>query len=197
MQEDLAQNQAPQSTMPIGTPRGLYATAIFSIATCGIYDVFWAFSHFKRLSIPGKGWPGQALYSAFIPISMFKLLKTFERHASEAGHAANFFAIICAALYLISTIMSVIADAEPLVELGFVYIKAIILVFVQHKINRLNIAIAPNNALPPYGFAQKFLLGLLTLWACIFLIGRTSAQFHWVDQLETKINHHAQPPKRW
>lgn len=61
MQEDLAQNQAPQSTMPIGTPRGLYATAIFSIATCGIYDVFWAFSHFKRLSIPGKGWPGQAL----------------------------------------------------------------------------------------------------------------------------------------
>jgi hypothetical protein len=137
----------------IGFPQPLLAYYLLSFFSIGIYSIFWAFMHFRKLFEETSKHPilKALLYAFFLPISLAELLGVYERIAIRAGDSLRIPKFPIAFLFFLNHVVTVFAGKSMI---GFkipeetVFITAIIsmllLGVVQREVNRLNRTFCPD-----------------------------------------------------
>lgn len=68
----------------IGYPITLTKFVIFNVLSLGIFEIVWAFKHFRALKGPGKSkTAGSVVFAIFLPLSFFDMMKEYEAISSD------------------------------------------------------------------------------------------------------------------
>jgi hypothetical protein len=133
----------------IGYPITLTKFVIFNVLTLGIFEIIWAFKHFRALKGPGKSKTAAAIiFAIFLPLSFFDMMKEYEAVSSDTNSPIVFNKYFLAVSYFFFEAVIKFADRFPSMPdwtvLAVFPFSLIPLIIVQRKINQLNTTLRPG-----------------------------------------------------
>ena len=114
---------------------------VMSLCTFGIYEFYWARNQWRAERLREGASFSPFWRAIFAPFTAFRLFARIQRVLSAHGVRTKWSSFILATLYLVLSF----AWCLPLESLSFVAALSFIpLCFVQHSVNKLNLAVAPE-----------------------------------------------------
>jgi hypothetical protein len=170
-------NESPRDL--IGYPITLKKFILFNVLTLGLFEFVWAFKHFRALKGAGKAKTAAAVvFSLFLPISFFDMMKEYEVVSTEAKSPITFNKYLLAVIFFAAEAVIKFADRLPSipewVPLVAFPIGLIPLIIVQRQVNLLNKTLRPGIPFAPPMTWKHWLglaLGIVVLLAMLLGAG--------------------------
>ncbi|CAN5202373.1 hypothetical protein BH11CYA1_BH11CYA1_32240 [soil metagenome] len=147
-------SQQTEQTEVIGYPITLKKFIILDLITFGVFEIIWAFKHFRALKGKGKAKTFAAMvFALFLPISLFDMLKEYESKSAATACPISYNKyLLGVSFFMLSLIIKVVSNAPTIPDwVTFVItpLSLIPLLFVQRKINLLNTTLRPGVPFAP------------------------------------------------
>lgn len=170
-------NESPRDL--IGYPITLKKFILFNVLTLGLFELVWAFKHFRALKGAGKAKTAAAVvFSLFLPISFFDMMKEYEVVSTQAKSPITFNKYLLAVIFFAAEAVIKFADRLPFipewVPLVAFPIGLIPLIIVQRQVNLLNKTLRPGIPFAPPMTWKHWLglaLGIVVLLAMLLGAG--------------------------
>ncbi|MFA6212639.1 MAG: hypothetical protein WCT03_09720 [Candidatus Obscuribacterales bacterium] len=138
----------------IGYPITLKKFILFNVLTLGIFEIVWAFKHFRALKGRGKAKTAAAVvFSVFLPLSFFDMMKEYESSSSQTNFPIKFNKFLLGLSYFFIELSINFADRFPGLPdwyaLAAFPFSLIPLMLMQRQVNLLNKTLYPDVPFAP------------------------------------------------